>query len=151
MVVAVSSGRRVVRSNVHRAGKIPILLSQSWTVRNGWHDHSGAIIGFASSGTGLCTKSRNKRQHSPPQLSRGGAAKREPDRAKPQLERRGGVGQGIDFLERTAPPLLFVAAFNSSRLRRSQAAPYAAPRLNQGGELLHLVIFCAKLRHRRFE
>jgi hypothetical protein len=37
------------------------------------------------------------------------------------------VDQDNDFLDRTTPPLLFVAAFGRS---------IAAPRLNQGGELL---------------
>src|SRR5438132_741568 len=39
-----------------------------------------------------------------PQLRRGGAARREPDRAKPQeKQRQGGVGQQIDFFDQHHP------------------------------------------------
>src|SRR6266478_2118607 len=44
MVVAVCRCRRVIQPKVYRAGEIPVLLQESWTVRNGWHHHSCAII-----------------------------------------------------------------------------------------------------------
>ena len=45
-----------------------------------------------------------QKTNSAPQMRRGGAAEREPDRAKPQLERRRGDDQEIDFVEQHHPP-----------------------------------------------
>src|SRR2546422_1163448 len=44
MVVAVCRCRRVIQPKVYGAGEIPVLLPESWTVRNGWHHNSCAII-----------------------------------------------------------------------------------------------------------
>src|SRR5438477_12254357 len=65
------------------------------------------------------TQKSGSARNSPPQLRRGGAARREPDRAKPQKKRRrGGVDQKIDFLTSTTPVEALRPRLSPPQLRR---------------------------------